>query len=1195
MDLTKLVPETAAAQALPPAGSWWIWIAIAIAVLVVIALVAIAVIVIRRRKRRGGDAPALPAPAAAPAIASVMAHDGKLFRKGLPRRARRSLDDFHPVVVLGTESAAKADLIERFSGVGHRRAELGAAVARGDGYLRFALGTDELVIELAEEVCRAPRDVVEPGLRSVLGKALRRRAPLVVVAIAADSLDRQSEPRLLELGAALRSKIDALGDLAGRQLAVRVVVAETPGATRLAPLFHLLGLPDVPAVIALGDAGEELLRARLLGYGQHLGAALTGLPPAEVLDVIGFLDAAPALARALSLVTGALFADTGSEPPPLPDALYLVGASGGANPLLVPPALRRPGPSPLLRHRVVALSLAVAGAGGLAAAYHHRAAAWSQASAAAWSYDLTSDDELDLRALIRAYTRPASSGVAALMTPSFFGAGPDVVACAFVEQVRQDGLVDGLEDDLVAVAERRRPELPIYRAALLYATTDGELGRLIADRVDEWSSAVGLRPALVADYLRLAGPFRDRRWLERLREAARSPVDGELEIRLRDFLAGLGEVAGEVAGADPAALEALVASARSLRVTVEDQQRFGAVQRALATDALAPLAPSFAAHGRRFELLAELWESRAALDRVLRAVIEADAAVAERPVHTYADLVVAIGPLLVPAIGGGPETLILGETEHRVDPAAAVSALRIAAAVRVVARFLEQPLADPIDAVVPRAASVAQLLPIVTPAGVRARDRLDGRFTRGAFELWVRPTTIALAAVLDRLGERPLVRERLRQQATTHLLAYAERYEAALAEVYGSFELDLASPAAARRILRALAGPASPLRELARTVAYHAAIGADVGAPLLAPFAPIHDRFGALAPIVDESKGDPPLVAYQDILDEALVGLDAPAAPPAAGAPGPAFTPPARLTLDVLAGADKTPAGQARLWVAGAGLSPELAAPFLAPFDRLTDLGAREIEGSLDDVHHRFERSLHDAVLSRFPFAPGAEAEASLEELEAWLHPTTGRVALEVLAVLEPTFVRRTRAAGGRIVYVASQGCSEAPGCVTVPRALLDSLGRLATLADRLWDEAGKPRLLQVMVTPRPYRGDGRGGPVPELVRLTVGDDGIFYFNQRPARTALAIDWTRPHDAALALQLDASAQALAPPAIAVAASPWSLFRLLALAERRGRVHTWRVPLDERRTIAVTFEVDDPISPLFRAVRGRSTVAARGAP
>jgi hypothetical protein len=1192
MDLSKLVPETAAAPALPAAGSWWIWIAVAIAVVVVIALIAIAVIVIRRRRRSAKEAPALPAPAAAPAIASVMAHDGKRFRRGLPRRARRSLDDFHPVVVLGTESAAKGELVERHSGVGHRRAELGPAVALGDGYLRFALGTDELVIELAEEVCRAPRDVVEPGLRAVLGKALRRRAPLVVVAIAADSLDRQSEPRLLELGAALRSKIDALGELAGRSLAVRVVVVEAPGQARMAPLFHLLALPGVPAVIDLGDGGEDLLRARLLGYGQHLGAALTGLPPAEVLDVIGFLDAAPALARALSLLTGALFADTGSEPPPVPDALYLVPASGGPNPLLVPPALRRPGPSPLLRHRVIALSLAVAGAAGLTAAYHHRAAAWSQASAAAWSYELTGDDELDLRALIRDYTRPASSGLTELVIPSFFGVGPEVVACAFVEQVRQDGLIDALEDDLVVVAERRRPELPVYRAALLYATTDGELGRLIGDRIDEWSSAVGLPPALVADYLRLAGPFRDRRWLERLREAARAPVDGELEIRLRDFLAGLADVGG----ADPATLDALVATARGLRASVEDQQRFGAVQRALATDVLAPLAPSFAAHGRRFELLTELWESRAALDRILRAVIEADAAVAERPVHTYADLVVAVGPLLVPAIGGGPETLILGESEHRVDPAAAVGALRSMAAVRVIAAFLEQPLADPIDAVVPRAASIAQLLPIVTPAGVRASDRLDGRFTRGAFELWVRPTTIALAAVLDRLGERPLVRERLRQQANAHLAAYAERYEAALTEVYTSFEIDLASPAAARRILRALAGPASPLRELARTVAYHAAIGADAGAPLLAPFAPIHDRFGALAPIVDESKGDPPLVAYQDILDEALVGLDAPAAPPAAGAPpGAAFTPPARLTLDVLAGADKTPAGQARLWVAGAGLSPELAVPFLAPFDRLTDLGAREIEGSLDDVHHRFERSLHDAVLSRFPFAPGADAEASLEELEAWLHPTTGRLALEVLTVLEPTFVRRTRAAGGRIVYVASQGCSDAPGCVTVPRALLDSLGRLTTLADRLWDEAGKPRPLQVTVTPRPYRGDRRGGPVPELVRLTVGDDGVFYFNQRPAPTALAIDWTRPHDAALALQLDRTGEALAPPAIAVAASPWSLFRLLALAERRGRVHTWRVPLDGRRTIAVTFEVDDPISPLFRAARGPATVAARGAP
>jgi hypothetical protein len=1187
MDPAKLAPDLAAAPALPSSIPWW-WIALAIAA-VVIALVVIAIVMVRRRRRAERTVDAAPPAPAPPALASVMVHDARQFRRGLPPRARRSLDHFHPVVVLGTESAAKGELIERFSGVGHRRAELGDPAARSDGALRFALGTDTLVVELSEEVCRAPRALVEPGLRGALGRALRRRAPLVVIAIGPDSLDRQSDARLIELGAALRSKVDALAAIAGRRLSVRVVVPEVPGAARMAPLFRLLPLPGVPSVIDLGDASEGLLRARLLGYGQHLGEALIDLPPADVLDVVGLLDAAPALARALALIVGAFFADSGSEPPPLPDALYLVAAGGGPNPLLVPPALAKPGPSPLLRHRVIALSTAMAAGGLLAAGYHHRATGWSQASAAAWSYDLTSDSERDLRALIRGYARPDGAHLVDLVTPGFFGAGPEVVACSFVEQVRQDGLIDSLEDDLAVIEQRRRPELPLYRAGLLYASADSELGRLIGDRVDEWSSAVGLGPALVTDYLELAAPFRDRRWLERLREAARAPVDDTLEGTLRDFLTGLDDVAG----ADPGTLDALVATARTLRAVTADLQRFGATQRLLATDTMASLAPSFAAHGRRFELLAELWESRRAVDAVLRAVIEAAPPPTERALRTYSDLVAAAAPLLVSAGAGREETLVIGETELRVDPGDAVDALRTAAAGRLVAAFLEQPVADPVDTLIPPAHGHGLLLPIVTAAGISVRDRIDRRFTREAFEVWVRPMTIALAAVVAGLADRPLLRDRLRQQAQAHLVAYAERYEASLVELYTSFDLELSSPAAARRVLRALAGPASPLRELARTVAYHAAVGADADAPLLAPFAAIHDRFAALGPIVDESKGDPPLVAYQDILDEAAAALDAPPPAPAPGAATPALTPPGRLTLDVLAGADKTPTALARQWVAGAGLSPELAVPFLAPFDRLNDLGAGEIEGSLDQLHRRFDDALHDDVLSRFPFTPGADAEVAPEELAAWLHPTTGRLAIEVLAVLEPTFVRRTRAAGGRIVYVASQRCGGEPGCVTVPRSLLDGLGRLATLADRLWDEAGKPRPLVVMVTPRPYRSDKRG-PSPELVRLTVGDDGLFYFNQRPARTALAIDWTQPHDAALALQLDQADTALAPPAIAVAASPWSLFRLLAIAERRGRVHTWRVPVDDRRTIAVSFEIDDPITPLVRAVRAPA-VAARVAP
>jgi len=78
-------------------------------------------------------------------------------------------------------------------------------------------------------------------------------------------------------------------------------------------------------------------------------------------------------------------------------------------------------------------------------------------------------------------------------------------------------------------------------------------------------------------------------------------------------------------------------------------------------------------------------------------------------------------------------------------------------------------------------------------------------------------------------------------------LAYdQERYDDAVTElerVYRSFRVEISSEVAARRVLHTLAGAASPLRELARTVAYHASLGVGVaGPPFLDPMVPIQDR-----------------------------------------------------------------------------------------------------------------------------------------------------------------------------------------------------------------------------------------------------------------------------------------------------------------------------------------------------------------
>ena len=1162
------------------------WILLGLALLLVVVVAAL----VWRRWRRGkaaGARAAEPAPPErGPDLHQQLRSDWRRFRRGLPAAARRSLDQFHPVVLLGTESAGKAALIERFGGVGQRRVELGSGAALADGQLRCLLGGDVLLLDLAEEVVRAPRELVDAGLRRALASTLRRRAPVVVVCLSPEALDRQSEQQLAELGGALRSKLDVLAGLRDEPLAVRVVVSDVPGAARFDALFRLLELPGVPAVLAIDDPGDEAVRASLLAYADELGTALTALSPSQALELVGVLDALPHLSGALSMVLGELFAPAG-ELTPRPDGLYLVPARGGLNPLAVPESLRRPGPSPLLKHRLIALTGTLVAAVALLVAYRGDARAWDQASAAVWSYELSSEREIDLRLAIRGYTSGVRDGLVDRLRPGFFTTGPSMVACSFVKQVRQDHLVDQLADGLAMMPERRRPEHLLYAAALLYASRDSGLRHLIEDRLDEWAVAVGLEPSLVVDYLRLAGPYLDEGWIERLREAAQAPpddgFDADLDRLLSLLAAGRAWEEGELAAA--------VELTTRLRPALRARARYGAARRILVTPPLDRLAPVYKVHAARFGMLAELWQNQRAIEGILQAVLEAPPPAPGRAPQTFAELAAAVSPMLVAPAGAAPSALVLDGREYPVDPGGFVRALRGADAERAVAEFLARAPEDTNLLFFGEGAERHQLsLRVSWPSGVsgaRARARIH---SRQAFEQTVKPAVLATGELIQSLGGEPALARRLVELLDEALDAYAVGYEEELERLYSSFAVEVTSEAAARRVLAALAGKRSPLRELVRVVAEDAALGlGDDASGRFDPMLDAEERFGGLAPLFNAGKGGDEFVAYQDVLRDVGEKL---AASPAAAAPGAdglsaRVSRAGALTLGLIAGARDNPLDALAAWEGETGLTEEQAEPFRAPLRAVLALGARDIERALAAWNRELERAAGAELFSRFPFDRRSADDVDPDAIGAWLHPKSGRLALEITPLVAG-LVQRTRTGDGRWHHASARPCGGGGVCVEVPARLLDTLDRLASSADVFWDEAGKARPIALEVTPRPFTIAAPGGPVPELVRLSAGTASVFYFNQRPRRSRVEIDWTRDQVASLSVQLEQGSLSLTPPALVVGGSPWSLLRLMQQAERRGSTHTFRVPLDDARVLAVGYDVVDPTA---GALGGAGAVAA----
>lgn len=1184
--------------------------------LVVLAVVVIVALVWYLRRRRKGAAAAAgkdqSAVGSAPetAIGDEMGRAWRRFVHALPGRARRSLDQFQPVIVLGTESAGKADIVERFSGVNHRRAEIGAPAELTDGDLRLHLGGDIVVMELSEEACRARMDTAGAGLRRAFGPALRRRTPIVVVCLSPESLEKRSEQDLRELGGALSAKIALLADLRGEPLEVRVAVPALPGASRLRALFLLTRLPGVSPVLPLGLGEEPAIRAQLLSFTDLLTEVLATRGPDDALAVVELLEAVPQLSQSLSAFVGELL-DGGAKGRIRSGGLYLVPETGGPDPLEIPAALARSLPHPLIKHRLISVTAAAAALVWLVVGYARQAAVWSAASDAAARYDTERGDEAMMRQQIRDYAGGEGTGSPMdLLFPRYFLNGPDTVGCAFVERIRQGPLRDELSDQICRSATKASaslkarcssataatpapPEYLLYVLALLYASHDNDLGTLIEHEDGAWADVILTIP-IIHDYLKLAGPNRDVRLLEDLWSYEYPTPEADELGEAKKFLAPLDKE--HLSLRNPARL---AQSASALRELLNEHGRFEHAaevveSRAFEQYPLHNYVSVFAPYRPRLELLQELAERRPDLEKVIDTITAGmgggkDAAPADLPT-----LVERLGAVLDQKPNGETVHFELGPNVCDVDLTALAKALRDSKAHALVDAFTEGASQDERALLGFRQGeeSAEQSLHARWPEGVSSCDALLRPYTRAGFEKSVKPHLLALGKLLAQMNDLVPERKKIEQVVRAAVKRYASDYEASLDQCYGDFHMAALGTAGLKRVLHALSSEGSPLRDFLDDIGQNSTLVLENDKDdfeLLEPLRALQAKYEPVAKLVDPGKPGGPLVSYLDLLRDALLRLDPAAAPPA----GQASTfvndlsPLGKLAFESLADPKTAPLEAARAWTQAQRLDEDLSGPFLEPLRRLSDQAVGDLARALSGLNRDLVRSLQTELLSRYPFNSQAADEVDPDQLEDWLNPKRGRVA-SLRAALGSLIRRDSATYNGPRVWSAAPVCAQDAGCARGLQPLLGTLNDLERVTDLLWTEDGKTQPLRLRVLPHPLPALGNGGPRPVAVRLVAGDGHVDYFNQKPAETLLEMDWTKRQTSTLSVDLASKdpIKSFDPPTLVVSGTPWSLLRLLQKGQSQGATHTWRIPVDQRTAVSISLTVRENATDAFRVGAGR---------
>jgi hypothetical protein len=1100
------------------------------------------------------------------------------FLAALPPNYRRSILNFEHYIVLGGPSSGKSRIIDAYSDW-RRQAKEFLSSQSVDPDLQVYLGSSAVVTELPARILTDYSPKSLRALERLWAPLYRRRTPTVVVVVDVARLRDATPDEITDLAERLRGKINVLSRIRQKPIEVRLALTHLDaidGYKEFADLCCDQAIPmripvefgkDKPTAAAQVDAWLTASRG-------HLARGLVTMPSEGFRRAVAFVRNAPAFAPGIATLLDALFAREALSTDPVCGGLYI-----GRDAACLPSPLRNAadkgrGPDPRLRHLIIASGFAGAILGYLTFACVDQRSLYVKASAAMHDYEpsqVGSDGERARRAAVLDFAL-YRGGI--LTRPDFFSSARDRTRAQLSREIRDDLLIPRLR--LVAKTGAVEPgAAPLgWRRALYY------LALIHGDRYDGmhirdakwlrvWSQMTELPPDMIEDYLSVTdAAYRKAVSFDLYRVVADSRDDVSTWIAyLHDLTTAVDS--GAIKVSDLKSLQARAADLlESLDSFENDQTTLGILAN---LDAAASVAPSPEGHHPtqlraeyepKFEGLlngsdASIYAARADLKAVFAAVRAGTITVTDAPLlSTLNDRLVALEQ--TPDDPGNDRvfTIPLGAQQFTFDTKKWATVLRNSRVTEQILTFLHRPVTGKSIFFGPDAD--AQLRPVTWNADndgtsmFTGKAEIEARYTRAAFDKYVLDPVVKTSDTVDKAAVPNDVKRSLAELVKDQVTAYADEYRRQTARFYRSFGIHAASVQELRVVLAQMVADTSPFASFLAAVDRQ--VGVTTGHPWLAPMDDGLADYATLHKVIDASAGAPEVQKYKEILRQLLADLGPPTAAPDSAAAAPAapakdakptlesaLSPAGVLTLKSVRGEKGSYTGMVRDWIASVQIPEAQQRPFLLPTELLIGIGLREIEREVARAWNRDAMAGLPALVDKFPFNKESPDEARPEELQAFFDPVQGAFFDAFRRDFEPVSE-----------FGDGKPFRELPafrGRINFPPGMYATVNAVAAVSSRLYDAKGKAKSLDVRIGTVPFDHGDNTGAALTLAYLTVGETTIFNFNQKPGITPVHWDWTRELACQVGVQLTDvdSRDNKFPTPLAVEASHFSLFRLLALA------------------------------------------------
>jgi len=420
--------------------------------------------------------------------------------------------------------------------------------------------------------------------------------------------------------------------------------------------------------------------------------------------------------------------------------------------------------------------------------------------------------------------------------------------------------------------------------------------------------------------------------------------------------------------------------------------------------------------------------------------------------------------------------------------------------------------------------------------------RVDGRFTKEAIEKRVKPILNELPGLINILPLLPKDKTYFSNFLFKELDIYGRRYAQYYRKYYMEFDIKAGSPAALRFVLSQMVLPTSPLREVLVTIMDNTQI--DPGNnEYLQFFVRNLNEFAFIKRLMGEQKGTfPELDRYKALIEQMLTDMQDQPEPSEKKETEETYTqlrnrltPLGRIGFAIFNKEKDSYVNLIKLWLDSVAVPRQWQDIFLAPVWQAYFLGMAEVETEIGKTWTDLWRTDIQPLYSKFPFLSSSGEDISVDALKNATHPS-GHFWQTYQAMLSPFCTE------DGLRWRRKSGPFNVP---KLPNNMLSTLNAVTQLSSVLWDKEGKERPLEFMLRPESLPSALPNEPTAVLSYLHVGDSVVFGFNQKPSWKKIKFNWQCPSGAAVGAEFTTPTQSTRiKRTVEIPTSNWSFYRLL---------------------------------------------------